>query len=122
MESMGRRKVRIIVSFKKEIEYLKSISVRQENDIFYGFILSNLVSLLLDDSDTRNNSDDSLELVRESLYIHFGDIETAAKVTDILIDMLVAELTSHIPDLDHPKYKNILTYTIASDYIMINIG
>ena len=122
MESMGRRKVRVIISFKKEIEYLKSISVKSEDDLFYEFILSNLLSVILDDSDSRTAIDDSLEIVKESLYNHFGDMETSVKVSEILIDMLIAELTSHISDLDHPKYKNNLSYTIGNDYVILSIG
>ena len=122
MESVEGRKIRILISFKKEIDYLKSISVKNDHDLFYETVIYNLLSVILDDSDTRGCADDSLDIAREMLTNHFSDSQIAVNISDTIIDMLIFELTSYIPDLDAPKYKNNFTYSIMKDYVIINIG
>lgn len=119
---MDNRQVKVIISVQDTINYLKSVSLKTEDDLFYQAIINNLLCVILEESDSIGAPSDSLEVAREMLENHYNDKNKAYDISNIVIDKLILDLTTHIDDLDHPKYKGRVSFTYDNLDVIINIS
>ncbi len=106
----------IFISLKDSLEYLKTLLDGKEEEIYYTSVLGNIITSVLDNEELSGSRGEAFDDAVGIVTGWFGgDSSKAYEVCTSVLDHVISYITVHIPDYDHPKYTDTLTYEIMDN-------
>lgn len=112
----------IVINLKQALDYLIENTPSNEDEIFYKSIVANIANTVLENSkDLRADRGDSFNQAVDMLDKVISNHESAYKISSSILDLIISDIVLHIPDYDHGKYDEILTYEIDAERSFVRI-
>lgn len=113
--------VTVFISLKEAVSYLIENCPGSEDPIFYETIVGNLAIDVLGKEESIGSPSECFSDAVASIMQLGVEEQGAYKLCSSLLDVIISIVVSHIPDYDHNKYVNHMSYEFTQDLNRIKV-